>query len=79
MFPVSKLAVALWVGALILVIEQQFYSPFLVRDMLHSWASLSAPLGSIAGQFRYAGGLAAIGAVIQLLSEIRAAAKRTKP
>ena len=76
MFPARKIAIATWIAAAAVATEQQYYQPFLQKEIFHAPGGLMIALDSLAKTVTWAGGLAALGAILHLLSEIRDATQR---
>ena len=71
MFPAKKVAIALWVVAAVVFVLQQYSFPMLMRGMFDNSGELMVALDRIANAVLYPGVMAALGAIVYLLGEIR--------
>jgi hypothetical protein len=78
MLPARQIAIVIWVVAAAVFILQQIAQPILEKDFLNSAAGLLPMLDRLANAIIYPGGIAAFGAIVHLLGEIRDASVKRR-
>lgn len=76
-FPTRKLAILFWIVAVAIVVAQQITHPILFKGALDSAGAFHVALDALTRSLMYGGSIAAIGAIIHLLGEIRDALPNT--
>ena len=77
-FPARKAAIVIWLVAAAFFVLQQIQHPIFERDMLESAAIVPTVLQRLSSAFMIPGVIAGLGAIVQLLGEIRDATPRRK-